>query len=257
MQAEQGAAIAAIAGHLLLLGLLLALNHLHFQEQKLAAAPIYVHLGQYFQQPAEAAPAPLPPEKRPEPKPKTIDALRIKKMHPVQDAPEHPPAPVSKTKEKLARPTQQYQPPTPTSTEVHQIQSQTNQTTQTSEILVQTHEPQPIATKSSSAPALAPAPDSDPDQSGAYLAENYARIRDLIADNIVFPPIARKLGWKGRLTVSFTLDLTGNASAIHIVESSGKELLDRNVVAAIRKTTPFPSPKHTITLVLPVTYNLR
>jgi len=265
LQTEHGKAIAAlsaVSAHLLFLGLIIVINHLNFQEKQLISAPIYVHLGQYSQPPTAAAPAPLPPAKTSAPRPKTIHTQQLKKIHPVQEAPEPRHSCQTGTPPQLPSPKRASEAPSETQITKQKPQPPANRPLLTSAPQARMPDSRNITAESSTAlipnaSALDPGQDSEPGPGGAYLDENYARIRDLIADNIVFPPIARKLGWKGRLTVSFTLDPAGNASAIHIVESSGKELLDRNVVAAIRKTAPFPSPKRMVTLVLPVTYNLR
>lgn len=284
MRAEQGAIIASLTVHLLFFSLICALHHLKPPSQELSPAPVYVNLGEYFQTTADAAPAPTPspahllssskgPESDEPPAASEVEhqSVREQQSIPIKEPPpltlpaRHPrkiaPKP-EKTREHV-----QQQPRT-----ANRLKEPIKQSSTPPSPLPARHESKPTPVSqlipgrsavttpviagrptADSAPALPAATNAD----SGYLAENYACIRELIAKNIVFPPIARKLGWRGRLTVSFVLDSTGNASAITIIDSSGKEVLDRNVIAAIKKTAPFPSPERMVTLVLPVTYNLR
>lgn len=288
MHSNQGAIIASITGHVLFVGLVIAVNHITFPRQELAPAPVYIKLSDFF--PAASAesrvacrPVPQPrqhtPQNAHEPAPKKQIKIAGVRQKQLADKPAAVPETQSRTlasrqTKKILTVSAKTQPPHspkahsttnnwPRPAEPgHTVQPQNGQARMaTTPVAEQAPASRPQETSSvppdkptdNSASSVTPVADV----SKAYFSENYSYIRDLIAGNIVFPPIARKLGWRGKLTVSFVLDQSGNASQIQIVESSGKELLDRNVMAAIRKTSPFPAPKHVVTLVLPVTYNLR
>lgn len=90
-----------------------------------------------------------------------------------------------------------------------------------------------------------------------YRREHFAYIRDLILKHLEYPPLARKLGWSGSLSVSFVVLETGCAENIRIVKSSGFEILDRNVALTIREVQPFPRPPVKAELIIPVVYSLR
>jgi protein TonB len=90
-----------------------------------------------------------------------------------------------------------------------------------------------------------------------YLREHFAYIRDIILKNIVYPPMAKKLGWQGKVKVSFVIKEDGKVERIKIMESSGYSVLDRNVVQTIRDVQPFPKPPVRAELVIPVAYVLK
>ena len=89
-----------------------------------------------------------------------------------------------------------------------------------------------------------------------YLKEHFAYIRDIIMKNISYPHMARKMGWSGKVLVSFIVYETGNAENIKIMESSGFAALDKNAVETIRKVCPFPKPPVKAELIIPVVYRL-
>lgn len=90
-----------------------------------------------------------------------------------------------------------------------------------------------------------------------YLREHFAYIRDLILKNITYPPLAKKVGWQGRVLVSFIIMEDGRVTNIKIVKSSGHAVLDRNVLETIREVQPFPKPPVRAELFIPVNYVLK
>lgn len=90
-----------------------------------------------------------------------------------------------------------------------------------------------------------------------YLREHFAYIRDLILKHLDYPPLAKKLGWMGSLTVSFVICENGYTEPVRIVKSSGYETLDQNVVRTIKHLQPFPRPPVKAELVIPVLYRLQ
>ncbi|MGD0658702.1 MAG: energy transducer TonB [Syntrophorhabdales bacterium] len=89
-----------------------------------------------------------------------------------------------------------------------------------------------------------------------YLREHFVYIRDLIVKHLDYPPIAKKLGWHGAVTVSFIILETGQVENIRTLQSSGHEILDENVVTTVRKVQPFPRPPVKAEIIIPVTYRL-
>ncbi len=89
-----------------------------------------------------------------------------------------------------------------------------------------------------------------------YLREHFAYIRDLILRNLTYPPMAKKLGWRGGVTVSFVVRENGYTEKIRILKNSGYEILDQNVIQTIREVEPFPRPPIKAELVIPVVYRL-
>ncbi len=90
-----------------------------------------------------------------------------------------------------------------------------------------------------------------------YLGEHFAYIREVILSNLVYPPLAKKLGWQGHVKVSFVIREDGKVEGVRIVESSGYDVLDRNLVETILSVQPFPRPPTRAELVLPVAYVLK
>jgi len=89
-----------------------------------------------------------------------------------------------------------------------------------------------------------------------YLKEHFAYIKDIIQRNINYPSRARRMGWSGRVVVSFVINENGRASNEKIVESSGFEVLDSNVIATIKAVSPFPRPPVKAELHVPIIYRL-
>ena len=76
-----------------------------------------------------------------------------------------------------------------------------------------------------------------------YLEHNFGYIRDLIVKNLKYPYAARRMGWKGSVTVAFVILENGNAEAIRVTQSSGHDLLDQSVLKTVRALQPFPGPR--------------
>lgn len=89
-----------------------------------------------------------------------------------------------------------------------------------------------------------------------YVKEHFAYINDLIQKGIYYPARARKMGWSGKVVVSFIINETGQVSNERVVASSGFALLDNNVINSIRAVAPFPPPPVKAELHIPVTYRL-
>ncbi|RJR18731.1 MAG: energy transducer TonB [Nitrospiraceae bacterium] len=89
-----------------------------------------------------------------------------------------------------------------------------------------------------------------------YLREHFTYIRDRILKNLSYPQAARKMGWQGKVTISFVICENGNAEDIKIIESSGFGILDRSAVETVKKVLPFPEPPLRAEIVIPVVYRL-
>lgn len=94
------------------------------------------------------------------------------------------------------------------------------------------------------------------DVSHRYLRENFQYIRDIIAKNTFYPPLARRMGWTGKVTLSFIVAEDGTVRDIQIVERSGYEVLDRSAVETVRRSAPFPRPPVAVKIILPIVYKL-
>ncbi|MDA8422225.1 MAG: energy transducer TonB [Nitrospiraceae bacterium] len=90
-----------------------------------------------------------------------------------------------------------------------------------------------------------------------YVAAEFTYIRDKIMKALTYPMVARKMGWSGKVTVSFTVREDGSVEEIGIVESSGFALLDNNAVETIKKCCPLPKPFVKTALLMPIVYRLQ
>lgn len=88
----------------------------------------------------------------------------------------------------------------------------------------------------------------------AYLKEHFNYIRDLITRNLAYPAVARRMGWKGQMIVSFVICEGGRVENIRILKSSGHRILDENAVNTIKRIQPFPKPPVKAEIVIPIAY---
>jgi len=89
-----------------------------------------------------------------------------------------------------------------------------------------------------------------------YLRGNFTYIRDLIQKKVVYPAIARKMGWEGRVTVSFIIFSDGLTKDLRIMKSSSIEVLDKSAIEAVKDASPFPKPPSEAQIIIPIVYKL-
>jgi protein TonB len=90
-----------------------------------------------------------------------------------------------------------------------------------------------------------------------YLKEHFVYIRDIIMKNLSYPHVARKMGWEGKVVISFIISADGYVKDIKITESSGIQILDKNAIEAVKNAVPFPKPPVEAHMIIPVKYSLR
>jgi protein TonB len=89
-----------------------------------------------------------------------------------------------------------------------------------------------------------------------YLKANFAYIRDMIQKRITYPDNARRMGWTGKVKVSFVVSSNGQVRDITILQSSGHDVLDSNVIEAVKNASPFPKPIVEAQIIIPIIYKL-
>ncbi|MEN6432270.1 MAG: energy transducer TonB [Smithella sp.] len=89
-----------------------------------------------------------------------------------------------------------------------------------------------------------------------YLNENFAYIRDKILRNVSYPDTARRMGWQGKVLLSFIITANGLVREFKIIKSSGFAMLDKSAVESVKDTAPFPKPPVEAQLVIPIVYRL-
>lgn len=91
------------------------------------------------------------------------------------------------------------------------------------------------------------------------------RIRALLLDDVarrlVYPPLALERGWSGEVLLSLTVDPRGVLKHIHLVQSSGYEILDESALTTLRQIAQIADAQPWLNgsdmdLELPVIYRL-
>jgi len=78
----------------------------------------------------------------------------------------------------------------------------------------------------------------------------------LLGESLVYPKIARKMGWLGEVHVSFLLDTDGTVREVEIDKSCGFPVLDKCAVKTIKKASPLPESEVAVKIIIPIVYNL-
>ncbi|MFV1996953.1 MAG: energy transducer TonB [Acidiferrobacterales bacterium] len=86
-------------------------------------------------------------------------------------------------------------------------------------------------------------------------------LRSAIQEYFVYPPIARKNGWQGRVYVGLTISRIGEFRDIHLVKRSPYSILDTSAVATLKRIGTVPAmqalvPNQGQDLVVPISYRL-
>ena len=89
-----------------------------------------------------------------------------------------------------------------------------------------------------------------------YLARNFGYIRDLIVKNLKYPYAARRMGWKGSVTVAFVILENGTVEAVRVIKSSGYDLLDQSALKTVQTLRPFPKPPSRAEVIVPIAFRL-
>ncbi len=91
---------------------------------------------------------------------------------------------------------------------------------------------------------------------GGRAERSFAFIRENIMRNITYPERARRMGWEGKVLLSFVVLENGTVEALKIVNSSGIRALDENAKEAVLKTRFSQRIPYRMAVVLPVEYRL-
>ena len=97
----------------------------------------------------------------------------------------------------------------------------------------------------------------DKEREKKFLLEKLYIISKIVQKNISYPYIARKMGWEGRVVVSFILTKEGKINLLTVEKSSGYDVLDENAIKTIKKVSKyFPLPPLDVKIKLPISYKL-
>jgi periplasmic protein TonB len=89
-----------------------------------------------------------------------------------------------------------------------------------------------------------------------YLKDHFAYIRDKILRNISYPDLARRMGWQGKVLLSFIITADGYVREVRIIQGSGFNVLDKTAIETVKDTAPFPKPPIEAQLVIPIIFRL-
>ena len=90
-----------------------------------------------------------------------------------------------------------------------------------------------------------------------FILKKLFLISKIIQNNITYPYIARKMGWEGKVIISFVLTKEGKISFLTVEKSSGYDVLDKNAIKTIKKVSKyFPLPPHDVKISIPILYKL-
>ena len=88
-------------------------------------------------------------------------------------------------------------------------------------------------------------------------SEDYSFIRDAIMKNIKYPDKARRLGFEGRVLISFMVLENGKIDDVRVIGSSGHQILDESAKNAAAETQIGRKMPHKVAVRLPVMYRLQ
>lgn len=108
--------------------------------------------------------------------------------------------------------------------------------------------------------AAPPAKGETPD-TGAGPAMLAHRLRDALAAHFVYPALARREGWQGEVKVGVRVNADGRLSDIHLVASSGHDVLDRAALRSLAELRRLDDGGRWLSgshfdMVLPIQYHL-
>jgi TonB family protein len=114
--------------------------------------------------------------------------------------------------------------------------------------------------------ASEPAPQSPNEhnqKSAAATVESHLtdRLRDILARYFVYPSMARRNGWEGKVQVGLRVEADGRLSHLHIAHSSGYPLLDDSALTTLNRIDTLPEAAGWLDgqhfdMVLPIEYRL-
>jgi len=91
----------------------------------------------------------------------------------------------------------------------------------------------------------------------SFLREKLSVISNIVQKRINYPTIAKRMGWEGRVLISFVLEPSGEIKELRVLKSSGYDILDREAVDTIKRSyREFPKPPISVLIKLPIAFRL-
>lgn len=90
-----------------------------------------------------------------------------------------------------------------------------------------------------------------------YHRAHFEYLRREIHQRLIYPEVAREMGWEGRVLLTFLVAQDGNVREVAVTESSGIALLDHSAVMTVHRAAPLPRPPCDVRVVMPIAYVLQ
>lgn len=92
-----------------------------------------------------------------------------------------------------------------------------------------------------------------------YERTDFEIIRDRVLARLIYPSVARRMGWNGVVHVALVINPEGRLTSATIHQSSGRSILDDAALdAALKlKGDQLPKPKSLSTVILPIAFKLK
>jgi len=87
--------------------------------------------------------------------------------------------------------------------------------------------------------------------------ENYNYIRDAVMENIRYPDRARRMGFEGKILLSFVVLEDGTTTEIRVIHGSCYRILDDSAKEAVAQTRLVRTMPYRIVVRLPITFKLQ
>jgi protein TonB len=85
----------------------------------------------------------------------------------------------------------------------------------------------------------------------------WENLRAAIQRRVVYPDVARRMDWQGKVTVGFVLLENGQVRDVRVLSSSGYTSLDSSALQAVERAAPLPPAGKSVQVVMPVVFALR
>jgi len=92
-----------------------------------------------------------------------------------------------------------------------------------------------------------------------YEKTDFEIIRDKVLARLIYPSVARRMGWNGVVHVALLIDTDGRLVSATLHQSSGRSMLDDAALQAALKLKgeQLPKPKSLSTVILPIAFKLK
>lgn len=110
--------------------------------------------------------------------------------------------------------------------------------------------------------ALARGIDTQEAPSESTRSQIQTRLLEDVHRHFEYPLLARRRGWQGTVLLTFTLESDGVLERIHVVRSSGYDVLDNSAIAALKRVGRLAEAEHWLNgrafeMRIPVIYKLK